>query len=67
MAKRLAAPGKVEQGKKLVIEGKINEAISLFKEAQEFLPEIDLDPDTETKETDPAVVAKRLAATGKVE
>ncbi|WP_287527856.1 WD40 repeat domain-containing protein [Okeania sp. SIO2C2] len=68
VVKKLAAPGKVKHGRRLATEGKIEQAISIFKQAQKLSPEIiDLDPDTEIIETDPEVVAKKLAAPGKVE
>ena len=46
---------------------KIKQAISIFKKALELEPEIDLDPDTETRDTDPKLVANKLAASAKVE
>ncbi|NER05988.1 MAG: hypothetical protein F6K17_27060, partial [Okeania sp. SIO3C4] len=66
VAKKFAAPGKVEKGKNLAEQGNIERAISIFKEAQKLSPEIDLNPNTETKETDPEVVANQLFASSKV-
>ncbi|NEP84960.1 MAG: hypothetical protein F6K39_46790 [Okeania sp. SIO3B3] len=60
----------IAEAKKLAKTGekqKINEAISILKHAQELEPEIDLDPDTKAKETDPEVVAQKFVASGKVE
>ncbi|MCL2929233.1 MAG: hypothetical protein MGG37_14995 [Trichodesmium sp. MAG_R01] len=45
----------------------IKQAISIFKKALELEPEIDLDPDTETRETDPQLVANKFIALGKIE
>ncbi|MCL2923788.1 MAG: hypothetical protein MGF17_03935, partial [Trichodesmium sp. MAG_R04] len=67
VANKFWAQGKVEKGKNLAEEGKIEEAISLFKEAQKLSPEIDLAPNTETRETDPQLVANKFWAQGKVE
>ena len=67
VANKFWAQGKVEKGKNLAKEGKIEEAISLFKEAQKLSPEIDLDPDTETRETDLELVANKFWAQGKIE
>ncbi|NEP85105.1 MAG: hypothetical protein F6K39_47650, partial [Okeania sp. SIO3B3] len=67
VAKKFAAPGKIEEGKKLAQQGKIEKAISMFKEAQELSPEIDINPDTEIIEKYPEVVANKFVATGKVE
>ena len=51
----------MEEGKKLAKQGQIEEAIYLFKKAQELSPEIDLAPDTKTRETDPQLVAEIVA------
>ncbi|MEM1171852.1 MAG: hypothetical protein AAGJ08_22915, partial [Cyanobacteria bacterium P01_H01_bin.35] len=67
VAKNLAAPGKVEEGKYLAKDGKIKEAISVFKEAQKLQSDIDLNSDTEEIETAPEAVAKNLAALRKVQ
>ncbi|MDE5119394.1 MAG: hypothetical protein O4965_04225, partial [Trichodesmium sp. St19_bin1] len=66
VANKLAASGKLIEGQKLAKDGNTEEAISLFKEAQKLSPEIDLDPDTETRETDPQLVANKLAAPAKL-
>ncbi|NEQ40988.1 MAG: hypothetical protein F6K40_34155, partial [Okeania sp. SIO3I5] len=66
VANKFAAPGKLEKGKIQAQEGNIEKAISIFKEAQKLEPEIDLDPDSETKETDPKVVANKFFTTGKL-
>ncbi len=63
----LAAPAKVEQGKRLAKEGKVEEAITAYKEAQKLAPDIDLNPETETIDKDPKAVAGKWAALGKVE
>ena len=42
MAKKLAAPGKVAEGKNLAREGKINQAISLYDEAQEWDSDVEI-------------------------
>ncbi|NEO75025.1 hypothetical protein [Moorena sp. SIO4G3] len=41
-AKQLAAPAKVKQGKQLAKEGKLTKALSLYKEAQELDPNLDI-------------------------
>nr|WP_287325273.1 hypothetical protein [Okeania sp. SIO1F9] len=67
VAKKLAAPGKVEEGKYLAKDGKIEQAISLFKEAQKLQSDIDLNSDTEEIEKNPETVAKNFAALSKLE
>ncbi|NER07497.1 MAG: hypothetical protein F6K17_35490, partial [Okeania sp. SIO3C4] len=67
VANKFFASGKVEEGERLAKEGKIDEAISIFKQAQEWLPEIDLDPNTETKETDPELVTNKFAVLRQIE
>ena len=48
-------------------EGKIEDAIALFKEAQKLKPDIDLNPNTEVIDKDPKTVAQQLAAPTKLE
>jgi hypothetical protein len=63
-------PSLIQEAKILAYTGektKIKQAISIFKKALELEPEIDLDPDTETRDTDPQLVANKLAASAKVE
>ncbi|NES72517.1 MAG: hypothetical protein F6K24_48650, partial [Okeania sp. SIO2D1] len=57
----------IAEAKSKAEKGEIEAAISILKRAQELDGEIDLDPDTETIEKDPEIVAKKLAAPGKVE
>ncbi|MGD1711830.1 WD40 repeat domain-containing protein, partial [Dapis sp. BLCC M172] len=57
-AKNLAKTGEKEN---------IKTAISIFKRAQKLEPEIDLNPDTETIETDPELVANFFATSGELE
>ena len=62
-------PSLITKAKNLAKTGekpKIKQAISIFKKALELEPEIDLDPDTETRETDPQLVANKIAASAKV-
>ncbi len=66
VAQELAAPTKVKEGVKLAREGKIEEAISLYQEAQKLKPDIDLNPNTEAIDKDPKAVAQELAASTKV-
>ena len=63
----MAALPKVKEGASLAIKGKVQEAIAIFKEAQNFNPDIDLDPYTEVIDKDPFSVAGKLAALAKVE
>ncbi|MDJ0517631.1 MAG: peptidase C14 [Trichodesmium sp. MO_231.B1] len=67
VANKFAASIKLEKGKKLAIQGNIEGAISMLKRAQEFLPEIDLNPDTKAIETNPEVVVNKFLASGKIE
>ncbi|MDE5100934.1 MAG: hypothetical protein O4861_22415, partial [Trichodesmium sp. St16_bin4-tuft] len=63
-------PSLIAEAKNLAKTGekpKIKQAISIFKKALELEPEIDLDPHTETRETDPQLVANKFAALGKIE
>ncbi|MDJ0714062.1 MAG: tetratricopeptide repeat protein [Prochloraceae cyanobacterium] len=62
VAKQLAAAAIVQQASALAKDEKIDEAIVLFKKAQTFSSEIDLNPDTKKLEIDPNQVAKQLAA-----
>ena len=67
VAGKLAAPFKVEEGEKLAEEGKVQEAIALYKEAQKLAPEIDLNPNTGAIDKEPKTIALELAAPAKVE
>ena len=67
VAEKLAAPAKVWEGWRLAEEGKVQEAIAIFKQAQQLDPDIDLDPSTEVIDKDPFSVARPLAAPAKVE
>ncbi|NEO17526.1 MULTISPECIES: hypothetical protein [unclassified Moorena] len=42
-AKQLAAPTKVEQGEELAIQGEVTKALSLYKEAQQLDPNLEID------------------------
>ena len=66
VARSWAALAKVEEGQRRAEEGKVQEAIAIFKQAQQLDPEIDLNPETETPDKDPQAVAEKLAAEGKV-
>ena len=67
VARHLAAPVKVRQGRQLAQQGKLEEAIAAFRAAQQLVPAIDLNPETEeTSETDPQAVARHLVARAKV-
>ncbi len=51
----------LRMGRKFIIEyQEVELGIALFKEAQTWQPDIDLNPDTEEIETDPEKVAKQL-------
>ncbi len=65
-ALKLAVPTLLEEGTALATEGKIEEAIAVFKEAQKFDPDIDLNPETEAIDKNPKTVAQKLAAPTKV-
>ncbi|NEQ77959.1 MAG: hypothetical protein F6K23_36090 [Okeania sp. SIO2C9] len=67
VVRQFQAEGKVEEGVKLAKQGKVESAISMFKEAQKLQSDVDLNSDTEEIETDAVAVAKKLAAPGKVE
>ena len=67
VAQHLAAPAKVEKGAELAGQGDIEGAITDFKEAQKFDPEVDLDPATPEIDKNPQAVAQHLAASAKVE
>ena len=60
VAQNLAALAKVKEGERLAKEGKVEEAIALFKQAQQLNPDIDLNPDTEVIDKDPKAVAEKL-------
>ncbi|MDE5123632.1 MAG: tetratricopeptide repeat protein, partial [Trichodesmium sp. St19_bin1] len=55
-----AASNIVEEAKKLAKQGQIEEAITLFKDAQELSPEIDLASNSEARETDLQLIAKQF-------
>ncbi len=57
----MEAPAIVQKAIELAKQDKIKEAIDLFKKAQRFSPEIDLDPNTEKVDRHPEEVAKKLA------
>ncbi|NET36546.1 MAG: hypothetical protein F6K19_31715, partial [Cyanothece sp. SIO1E1] len=63
-ARRSAASPKWYQGRNLAREGNLEQAILAFREALELDPDIDLDDNIESN--DPAVVARRIAASEKV-
>ncbi|NET67353.1 MAG: peptidase C14 [Moorea sp. SIO1G6] len=60
VAHLLAAQAKVSQGRKLAINGKIKEAISVYQEAQKLYPDIDLNPNTKEIDKDPKKVAQHI-------
>ncbi|NES80772.1 MAG: peptidase C14 [Moorea sp. SIO2B7] len=60
IAQCFAAQGKVEQGISLAIQRKIEQAISIYQEAQKLYPDIDLNPYTEEIDKDPKTVAQQL-------
>lgn len=60
-------PSFLQEGRKLAQEGKIKEAIIIFKRAKKLEPAIDLNPNTETVDNNPKAVAYQLAAPFKVE
>jgi hypothetical protein len=53
------ARAKVQQGSQLAQAGDMLVAISAFEEALELDPQIDLDTETETTETDPETAAQQ--------
>ncbi len=61
-AGKLAVPTLLKEGTALATEGKVEEAITVFTEAQKLKPDIDLNPDTEAIDKDPKAVAYNLAA-----
>jgi|CXWL01.1.fsa_nt_gi tetratricopeptide (TPR) repeat protein len=58
---------KLDLGRQLARKGDVDGAIVALQAAQQRDPNIDLDPATETRETDPQVVAKQWAAIGKID
>ena len=62
VAKQLAAAAIVQKAISLARQENIEDAIALFQQAQEFSPQIDLNPDTEQVDQDSEKVAKELAA-----
>ncbi|MDJ0706536.1 MAG: hypothetical protein QNJ46_24970, partial [Leptolyngbyaceae cyanobacterium MO_188.B28] len=57
-----AAPALVTQGEAVAREGNVEEATSMFHQALEWNPDIDLDPETNTLDRDPEAVAQTIAA-----
>ncbi|MGK7873955.1 MAG: hypothetical protein AB4426_11785, partial [Xenococcaceae cyanobacterium] len=57
---------KVKEGVELAREGKVEEAIAAYQEAQKLKPGIDLNPDTEAIDNDLKAVRQQLAALTKV-
>ncbi|NEN96419.1 MAG: hypothetical protein F6K50_13015 [Moorea sp. SIO3I7] len=45
-ARQLAVPAKVKQGEQLAKEGKLTKALSLYKQAQQLDPNLDIDADS---------------------
>ncbi|NET59714.1 MAG: hypothetical protein F6K47_27260 [Symploca sp. SIO2E6] len=66
VARKLAAPVKVREGQDFAREGKIQEAIAVFREAQQLDAEVDLNQNTEELDQNPETVARKLAAPAKV-
>ena len=66
VARQLAAPVKVRNGRELAEQGDVEGAIAAFQAAQELVSDIDLAPETETIEKDPGEFARQLVATAKV-
>ena len=66
VARKLSATAKVKKGERLAKEGKVQEAIALYQDAQKLNPEIDLNPETTTIDKEPEAVARKLSATAKV-
>ncbi|NER98476.1 MAG: tetratricopeptide repeat protein [Symploca sp. SIO1B1] len=62
IAKKLAAPAKVQEGQDLAREGKIQEAITAFQQAQQLDTKVDLNFNTQAIDQDPKAVAGKLAA-----
>ena len=61
-------PSFLKKGKTLAKEGKISEALSIYKRAKELEPGIDLNPDTkEVVDTDPKLVVNKFFAPTKLE
>ncbi|MDY6806166.1 MAG: hypothetical protein SXA11_20505, partial [Cyanobacteriota bacterium] len=67
VARRLAAKSKVREGVRKAEYGEIEKAISLFQDAQELQPNIDLNPNQKGEQIKPEKVARRLAAKSKVQ
>ena len=67
VARYWAVPARVEKGRNLARQGDIEGAIAAYTEAQQLDSDVDLNPDTEVTDKDPAVVARSWAATAKVE
>ncbi|MDJ0719776.1 MAG: tetratricopeptide repeat protein [Prochloraceae cyanobacterium] len=66
VVKQLAAPVKVKEGERLAKEGKVEEAIAAYKQAQQLNSDIDLDPKTKAIDKDSNAVAIKWAAPAKV-
>ena len=56
----------LKEGKTLAQEGKISEALSIYKRAKKLQPDIDLNPNTKTIDKDPKVVANKFFAPTKL-
>ena len=67
VAHLLAAPAKIQEAAILAREGKIEEAISIYQEAQKFYPDIDLNQDTEEIDKEAKTVAQHIFAQVKVQ
>ncbi|MCM1985074.1 hypothetical protein [Lyngbya confervoides] len=52
----------IESGQQSAKKGNLEKAIASFQDAMKRDSEVDLDPKTEEKDSDPEIVAKRLAA-----
>jgi WD40 repeat protein/predicted negative regulator of RcsB-dependent stress response/energy-coupling factor transporter ATP-binding protein EcfA2 len=66
VAYTFAALGKVKDGERLARDGKIQEAIASYTQAQQLDPDSDLNPHTKVQDNNPKIVAQTFAAPGKV-
>jgi len=55
------ARSKVQEGQKLAMKGNIDEAVILFRDAQNYHPNVDLNPDSSQRENNPQETAINLA------
>ncbi|NEP29834.1 MAG: hypothetical protein F6K49_51030 [Moorea sp. SIO3I6] len=67
MDKVAVAPGLVKQGEKLAKEGDIDGAIAKFKEAKEWNPELELDPEKKANAIALFTKGEKLAGEGDIE